>query len=80
MRFIKALLQSAVMLGALSATALAAPLASLQDSIKVDIRSTETRTVWYADPVWLAIGGLALILVIVLVVVAARGKSTTVVR
>ncbi len=49
--------------------------------IKVDI--SEDRTVWYADPVWLAIGGIALLLVIVLAVMAARGgerDTTTVVR
>ena len=37
---------------------------------------------WYANPVWVAIGGIALILVILLIVMAARGGGggTTVVR
>ena len=37
---------------------------------------------WYANPVWVAIGGLALVVVILLIVVAARGGNggTTVVR
>ena len=36
---------------------------------------------WYANPVWIAIGGLALLLVIVLIVMAARGGGgTTVVK
>jgi hypothetical protein len=37
---------------------------------------------WYASPVWVAIGGVALVLVILLIVMAARGGGggTTVVR
>ena len=37
---------------------------------------------WYASPVWIAIGGIALVLVILLIVMAARGGGggTTVVR
>lgn len=54
-----------------------------QAEIKVDI-DDDADTVWYADPVWLAVGALALLVVIVLAVMAARGGSdrgsTTVVR
>ena len=38
---------------------------------------------WYANPVWIAIGGLALVIVILMIVMAARGSGpggTTVVR
>ena len=38
---------------------------------------------WYANPVWVAIGGIALVVVIMLIVMAARGGGsggTTVVR
>ena len=37
---------------------------------------------WYANPVWMAIGGIALLLVIILIVMAARGGGggTTIVR
>jgi hypothetical protein len=38
---------------------------------------------WYANPVWVAIGGLALVIVILMIVMAARGSGpggTTVVR
>ena len=35
---------------------------------------------WYANPVWIAIGGLALLVLIVLIVMAARGGGTTVVK
>ena len=37
---------------------------------------------WYLNPVWMAIGGIALVLIILLIVLAARGGGggTTVVR
>lgn len=52
---------------------------------KADITVTldnGSNTVWYADPVWLAVGAIALLVIIVLAVMAARGGTdrTTVVR
>lgn len=49
--------------------------------IKVDI-DNDRDTVWYTDPVWLAVGAIAALVIIVLAVMAARGgrDSTTVVR
>ena len=35
---------------------------------------------WYANPVWIAIGGLAVLVLIALIVMAARGGGTTVVK
>jgi hypothetical protein len=35
---------------------------------------------WYANPVWMAIGGLALLVLIVLLVMAFKGGGTTVVK
>jgi len=49
--------------------------------VKIDI--SDGRTVWYTDPLWLALGAIALLIVIVLAVMAARGggdRGTTVVR
>jgi hypothetical protein len=86
MRFIKTILASAGMSLATAATAMAAPLALQQDPapIKVDVHTSATHTVWYTDPVWLAIGGVVALLIIVLAIFAARGRSegsnTTVVR
>lgn len=80
MRFIKTLLTSAGMLLATVGTATAAVL---QDpTLKVEIQTAPTRTVWYMSPVWLAIGGIVALLVIVLAIMAARGRGgdTTVVR
>lgn len=87
MRVIKTMLTSVGMLFASATAAMAAPLALLQDPpapVKVDVTTTESHTVWYTDPLWLGIGGLVVLLVIVLAVMAARGRdsgsSTTVVR
>ncbi|MGH7696140.1 MAG: hypothetical protein ACRENH_14235 [Gemmatimonadaceae bacterium] len=51
--------------------------------VKIDIRDERGTTVWYTDPLWLALGAIALLIVIVLAVMAARGggdHGTTVVR
>jgi len=77
MRYLKTMLTAVGMVLMPLATAVA------QDSIKVNVSHTETQTTtWYTDPVWLAVGGIAVLLIIVLIVMAARGRgsSTTVVR
>ena len=68
MRFFKTMLTSASMLLASAATAMAAPIALLQDPqapVKVDVHTSETHTVWYADPVWIAVGAIVVLLIIV---------------
>lgn len=35
---------------------------------------------WYANPVWMAIGGLAVLVLLVLIVMAMRGGGTTIVK
>ncbi|HJU72791.1 MAG TPA: hypothetical protein VJ717_03525 [Gemmatimonadaceae bacterium] len=53
-----------------------------QTEVKVDLDTNDDR-VWFTDPVWLAVGAIALLVVIVLAVMASRGGSnggTTVVR
>ena len=58
------------------------PPAQPQTQVKVDL-DTDRDVVWYTDPVWLAVGAIALLVVIVLAVMAARGGDrggTTVVR
>ena len=49
--------------------------------VDIDVDRHEGRA-WYLNPVWMAIGGLGLALVIILILMAARGGSsgTTVVR
>ena len=85
MRVIKTMLASMSLVFATATSAMAAPLARLQDPqspVKVDVHTTESHTTWYTDPLWLGIGALVVLLIIVLAVMAARGKdsSTTVVR
>ena len=44
--------------------------------------TTETTTSWYADPVWIGVGVIALLVIVLLIVLANRGGSdrTTVIR
>lgn len=80
MRYVKTILTSLGLVLMTSATAVAM---TLQDpSIKVDVSTSKGSETWYTSPQWLAIIGLALVLVIVIAVLAARGKksTTTVIR
>ena len=66
-------LGSTLLLGSARATL------SAQDAVKVDLVTSSSHTVWYADPFWLAVGGVALLIIIVLAIMASRNgtKSTT---
>jgi hypothetical protein len=48
-------------------------------SIDIDIER-EGGSAWYVDPVWLAIGGIGLAVLVMLIVMASRGGGTTVVH
>lgn len=52
--------------------------------VKVEVSTAPGTTVWYADPLWIGIGVVAVLFVIVLIVLASRGSggksTTTVVR
>jgi formate-dependent nitrite reductase membrane component NrfD len=55
-----------------------AALAMQESPVKVEVQTTESTTSWYADPFWLGIGGVAVLIVLVLAVMASRsGKTTT---
>ena len=47
--------------------------------LEVDI-DTDSGGAWYTSPMWIAIGVIALVLLIVLIVLATRGGGTTIVR
>ena len=47
--------------------------------IKVDI-NTDRGGAWYTNPVWIAIGVIALIVIVMLIVMASKSGGTTVVR
>lgn len=48
--------------------------------INVEVKRDGGGRAWYLSPVWMAIGGIALVVVILLIVMAAKGGGTTVVR
>jgi hypothetical protein len=66
---------------ALDAQATAQPQPQAQPP-QINVEVNRGGRAWYASPVWIAIGGVALVLVILLIVMAARGGGggTTVVR
>jgi hypothetical protein len=75
-----ALAVPAVELGAASSVVSfqeAPPAQPQAPSLNIDVDTDEGA--WYASPVWIAIGVLALVLIIALIVMAGRG-GTTVVR
>jgi hypothetical protein len=57
--------------------ATATPL--VQDA-KIEIKTTESHGAWYTQPVWIAIGIIALVLVLALIAMAGRRNNTTVVK
>lgn len=46
----------------------------------VDIDVNDAGAAWYTSPVWIAVGVIALVVLIALIVMATRGGGTTVVR
>ena len=49
-------------------------------SVDINVNKGGGDNRWYANPMWIAIGGLALLLVLVLIVMVSRGGGTTVVK
>jgi hypothetical protein len=60
-------------------TGSAAPAAPT-GKVDVDVNVSHSGGRWYANPLWIAIGVLAVIVLIALIVMAGRGGGTTVVR
>ena len=54
-------------------------VALVQDA-KVEIQTSDRGGAWYTQPVWIAIGVVALVLIILLTTMAGRGRDTTVVK
>jgi hypothetical protein len=53
---------------------------TVQDAkIEVDV-DNDRGGAWYTNPVWIAIGIIALVLIIALIAMAGRGRDTTVVK
>jgi hypothetical protein len=59
----------------------AAVVAPVQDAkIEITTNDRPSRGAWYTQPVWIAIGIIALVLLIALIAMAGRGRDTTVVK
>jgi len=80
MRIMKTLFVSLGMTLGMTASAMAEVL---QDpAIKVNVHTDATSTTWYTSPGALALGGIAVLLIVVLAIMASRrkGSTTTVIR
>ena len=55
-------------------------VAVAQDA-KIEVKTSDSHGAWYTQPVWIAIGIIALVLILVLISLAGRrGGGTTVVK
>ncbi|HTI05397.1 MAG TPA: hypothetical protein VL549_08780 [Gemmatimonadales bacterium] len=51
-------------------------MAAVQDA-KIEVNTHQTHGAWYTQPVWIAIGIIAVVLLVVLISMAGRGRSNT---
>jgi hypothetical protein len=66
---------------AVTAAAPHAPVFALQQPDKtIDININSSGGRWYRSPVWIAIGAIAFVVLVLLIVVAVRGGGTTIVK
>ena len=73
MRFLRNLLATVSALVLVTATRAAA----LMQDAKIEVKTSDDHGAWYTQPVWIAIGVIALILIVVLISLAGRGRSNT---
>ena len=52
----------------------------VQGKLDVDINTHSGGGAWWTNPLWIAIGIIALVLLIVIIAMAARGSGTTVIK
>ncbi|HWC75105.1 MAG TPA: hypothetical protein VG454_14315 [Gemmatimonadales bacterium] len=67
------------LMAALSALVLMATTraVALMQKAQIEVKTTDSHGAWYLQPVWIAIGVIALILIIVLISLAGRGRNNT---
>jgi len=73
MRILKKLMAT---LSALTLVTASRAVALVQQA-KVEVTTHDSHGAWYTQPVWIAIGVIALILIVVLITMAGRGRSNT---
>ena len=76
MRLMKRFLTTAGALVLVTATRAAA----LVQQATIEVKTSESHGAWYTQPVWIAIGIIALVLIIALISMAGRRDNTTVVK
>jgi hypothetical protein len=54
--------------------------AALVQDAKTEIKTTDSQGAWYTQPVWIAIGIIAFVLILALIGMASRRDNTTVVK
>lgn len=64
---------------ALSVAVAVAAAAAAQDA-KIEVRATDSLGAWYTRPVWVAIGIIALVVILVLISLAGRRSRTSIVK
>ena len=74
------LLRKLAATGATAALSLVATVAVAAQQAKIEVKTTDSSGAWYTQPVWIAIGVIALVLIIVLISMAGRRNNTTVVK
>jgi hypothetical protein len=52
----------------------------VQGKLDIDINTNSGGGAWWTSPIWIAIGAIALVVLILIVVMAARGSGTTVIK
>ena len=52
----------------------------VQGEVDVDINTHSSGGAWWTNPIWIAIGVIALVLLVVIIAMAARGSGTTVIK
>ena len=65
---------------AMPAVALAQGQPPVQGKVNIDINTHSSGAAWWTNPVWIAIGVIALVLLVVIIAMAARGSGTTVIK
>jgi hypothetical protein len=65
---------------AMPALALAQGQPPVQGKVSVDINTHGGGGAWWNNPVWIAIGVIALVLLVIIIAMAARGSGTTVIK
>jgi formate-dependent nitrite reductase membrane component NrfD len=56
---------------------------ALASQARVEVVTSESHTIWYADPFWIGVGVVALVVILILAVMASRREpktTTTVIR